>query len=355
MVAATSIAERRELRDSTRSFLAHTCPELSTDSRIWDRDRLDQAFWGRTASEVALQGLLVPERFGGLGLGVAEAVVVAEEAGRVLLSQPLVSSALLATLAVSHIDNPLLQRLASGDAIAVLVLDADVEVRTAGDKHAITGTAPSVLDGMFATEFLVATRNGIFAVGSEAVQRQAVEGIDLTRGFAAVRFSDSLAAFVGEVPLDRLFDLAAVLASAELVGLADCALARAVDYAGQREQFGKMIGSFQSIKHLCADMFTAVESSRAVVAAAALATGDDDPSQFQELASVAKAYCSEQCPRAIESLIQILGGVGFTWENPAHLLLRRAKALEVLFGDPGWHRARLTSLLHLGAPVPAIR
>jgi alkylation response protein AidB-like acyl-CoA dehydrogenase len=353
-VAVTSIAERRELRESTRAFLAHTYPELSTESRVRHEDGLDEAFWARMATEVALQGLLVPERYGGLGLVAIEAVVVAEEAGRVLLAQPLVSSALLATLAVSHFDNPLLPRLASGTAIAVLVLDPEVELRAVGDNYMINGTAPFVLDGMFATDFLVATRDCVFAVESEHVDRQEVQGIDLTRGFATVRFSDSLAQFVGNAPVDRLRDLAAVLASAELVGLADCALTRALDYAGQREQFGRMIGSFQSIKHLCADMFTAVESSRAIVAAAALAAGDDDPSQLGELASVAKAYCSEQCPRVIESLVQILGGVGFTWENPAHLLLRRAKALEVLFGDPGWHRAHLAALLKLGPPVQPV-
>lgn len=346
---ATSFADRDDLRASTRAFLTDTYPPLSAESRVGNREAVTQPFWNRMAVQAQLQGLMVPEEFDGQGLGMTEAVIVAEEAGRVLLDQPLVSSALLATSAVlGSGGSPLFKGLARGEIIAALVIAEEIELTQTNGDWRISGMVEPIIDGMLATHFVVVSTHGVFVVDRESVDRVALSGLDVTRSLAQLTFDRAPADLIAEPQVGLMVDVAAVFASAELVGIADAALALALDHAKQREQFGTVIGSFQAIKHLCADMFTAVESSRAAVTAAAIAA-DDHSTQLPELASVAKAYCSEQCPRVVESLIQILGGVGFTWEHPAHLLLRRAKTLEILFGDPEWHRQRLASVLQLGS------
>ena len=357
----TNQAERRELRESLRAFLEAAYPSLSTESRVGAGDKLDDRVWARLAGEVALTGLLVPEEYDGQGLGVTEAAVALEETARVLLAQPFLTSSVLATLAIRESDDAsqaalLLPRLASGDLIATVALDdagTTVGVERSGTDWLLTGVKEPVLDAAVAQQFVVSARvdgvSCLFLVDADHVEVTLRDGLDLTRGLAEVRFDKSPAVRLGgdaTALVDRLGDVAALAAAAELTGIADRSLALAVEYAKTREQFGKLIGSFQAIKHICAEMLATVESSRAATAAAA-AAADDDPAGLARTASIAKAWTSTQCVLAAEQLIQVLGGIGYTWEHPAHLLLRRARTLAVLFGDAAMHRERLSELLGL--------
>ena len=355
----TNQAERRELRDAIRGFLETAYPPISSESRVGAGDRLDDGVWRRLAGEVALTGLVIPEKYDGQGLGVTEASVALEETARALFAQPFMSSAVLATLAIAESGDEaaaaeLLPQLSAGSLIATLALDdapGSVTVATgAGNGWTLTGTKEPVLDAAVARKLIVTASVGseaaLFVLDAAAADITVLDGLDVTRGVSSVRLDAAPAVRLGTGPanVERLRDLAAVAASAELTGLADRALIMAVDYAKQREQFGKLIGSFQAIKHICAEMLTIVESSRGAVSAAAMAA-DDDPAALPEVASIAKAWTSEQGVIAAEQLIQVLGGIGYTWEHPAHLLLRRALTLSVLFGDAAWHRARLAELL----------
>jgi len=357
----TNQAERRELRESLRAFLEAAYPSLSTESRVGAGDKLDDRMWTRLAGEVALTGLIVPEEYDGQGLGVTEAAVALEESARVLLAQPFLTSSVLATLAIKESGDDtqaaeLLPRLASGELIAAVALEdagTAISAEQSADGWLLSGTKEPVLDATLAQQFVVSApvdgATGLFLVAADGVEVTPRDGLDLTRGLAEVCFDRSPAIRLGgdaTVLVARLGDVAALAAAAELTGIADRALVLAVEYAKTREQFGKLIGSFQAIKHICAEMLATVESSRAATAAAA-AAADDDPADLARTASIAKAWTSTQCVLAAEQLIQVLGGIGYTWEHPAHLLLRRARTLAVLFGDAATHRERLSGLLGL--------
>ena len=361
-MAVTSQAERREFRGALRSFLQTGYPDLSTESRVELDSERDAAVWRRLVTELALPGLLVPEKHDGQGFGFTEAVIALEEAARVLLVAPLLSSSVLATYAVlasGEQSAGYLSALAGGELIASVatVDDPAVEVvaTATGGGWTLTGRKVAVLDACRATHFVVSARSGdgvglfLLPLGAAGLSVVANAPFDLTRDLASLDLTAVTAQRLGDdatAVLSTLGDVGAMAAAAELVGVAQRALEIAVSYALQREQFGHLIGSFQAVKHLCAEMLAAVESSRAAVTAAA-AAADDDPSRLPEAASIAKAYCAENCTATIEKLIQVLGGIGFTWEHPAHLLLRRAKSLEALFGDAAAHRERIGQLLNL--------
>ncbi|ASR03116.1 MULTISPECIES: acyl-CoA dehydrogenase family protein [Gordonia] len=353
----TTQAERRELRSAVRDFLESVYPPLSSETRVGAGDKLDDATWARVSGEIGLPGLVVPASEGGQDLGVTEAAVVLEETARVLFAQPFLSSSVLATIAIKESGEgaAFLSRLASGSLIATLCLDDDPDMPVTATRvdtcWQLNGAKELVLDATLAGSFVVSValdgETALLLVDADQVTIEPYEGIDLTRTIARVRFDAAPAIRLGGDQTElvaRLGHLGAVAASAELTGLADRAMTMAVEYAQTRVQFGRPIGSFQAVKHLCADMLTIVESSRAATAAAA-ASADDRPDELAVTAAIAKAWTSEQCPLATELLIQILGGTGYTWEHPAHLLLRRARTLAVTFGDAADHRERLAELL----------
>jgi alkylation response protein AidB-like acyl-CoA dehydrogenase len=268
-------------------------------------------------------GLAIPEQYGGAGLGWVELCAVLEEAGRVLLAAPLLSSCIAAQALLEHGTEAQRQehlpRLAEGQR-ATLVLD--------------NGLA---LDGMDA-ELLVFSEHV-----STRVERVSVDPLDATRPLARVSGKGAPLAWpIGENFLAR----AAVALSAEQVGGAERCLEMAVDYAKTRHQFGRPIGSFQAIKHMCADMLVRVESARSAsyFAAWTAAVADEE---LTLAASVAKSWCSEAYFRNAADNLQIHGGIGFTWEHPAHRYLRRARSSMTLFGDPTYHRERVAQRIGL--------
>jgi alkylation response protein AidB-like acyl-CoA dehydrogenase len=290
--------------------------------------------------------------------------------GRTLLVSPYFSTVALAGQALTSSGDDeakarWLPEIAGGSLTATLAVGDesggwDLEsIRTvadrSGDGWVLTGTKMFVLDGNTADLVLAVAREesglGLFAVEGQAagVSREKLDAVDLTRDLARITFDRAPAIRVGAggdagPQLERIRDLVLAALAAEQIGGASRCLDMAVDYAKIRVQFGRPIGSFQAIKHKCADMLLEVESGRSAsyYASAAVADGGHDGSVA---AALAKAYCSEAYTHAAKENIQIHGGIGFTWEHDAHLYLKRAKSDEILFGPPAWHRSRLAELI----------
>jgi len=358
--------EQEELRKTVRQFLDAKSPEAAVREQMETDNGFDPAVWSQMGEQLGLQGLIVPEEFGGSGYSYVELGIVLEEMGRALLCAPFFSTVVLAANTLIHSDDAAAQAahlpgIADGSTIATLAFTEPsgkwdesgitMEATASGDGFTLAGTKMFVIDGHTANLVLVAARTGkgvsLFAVEGDAagLTRTALSTMDQTRKQAKLEFAGTPATLVGTegegwTVLSRVLDLAAVGLAAEQVGGAQKVLDMAVEYAKVRVQFGRPIGSFQAIKHKCADMLLEVESAKSAAyygmwCAAEL--NDELPS----VASLAKAYCSEAYFHATAENIQIHGGIGFTWEHPAHLYFKRAKSSELLFGDPTYHRELL--------------
>jgi alkylation response protein AidB-like acyl-CoA dehydrogenase len=318
------------------------------------------------AEQLGLQSLTIPEEYGGSGFSYVELIVVLEEMGAALLCAPYFSTVALAANAVltSGDDSAkkyLLPGLASGETIGTLAITEDngrwdfdgieLAATPAGDSWSLTGHKMFVIDGHTANLILVAARtaNGIslFGVKSDAagLTRTPLQTMDQTRKQARLEFAGVDAWLIGTEGgaaegLSKTLDLAAVALAAEQVGGAQKCLDSSVEYAKTRIQFGRPIGSFQAIKHKCADMLLEVESAKSAAYYAGWAAAEDSD-ELPVVASLAKSYCSEAYFHAAAETIQIHGGIGFTWEHPAHLYFKRAKSSELMLGDPSYHRELL--------------
>ena len=357
--------EQEELRAVVRRFLAEKSPEPEVRRLMETVPGYDADVWRLAASQLGLTGLAIPEKFGGSGFGYAELAVVFEEMGRALLCAPYFATVALAVnlLLAAEDENAkadYLPGLASGDLIGTVALaepssrwdEAGVSLpaTSADGAWTLTGEKLFVLDGAIADLILVVARTpagvSVFAVskGAPGLTVEPLATMDQTRKQARVLLRDTPARLVGAdgtgwPAVSRMLDLAAVALAAEQVGGAQRVLDMAVDYAKTRVQFGKPIGSFQAIKHKCADMLLEVESARSAAYYGCFVA--DDADELPIAASLAKAYCSEAYLHAAAENIQIHGGIGFTWEHPAHLYFKRAKSSELLFGDPAYHRELL--------------
>jgi len=358
--------EQEELRKAVRRFLEDKSPETEVRRLMETEDGYDEAVWRQMADQLGLQGLTIPERFGGSGFGYVELVVVLEEMGRALLCAPYFSSvALAANLLMATGDEAAqadyLPSIADGSKIATVALaeasgrwDEEGVTVAASDTDGqwrVSGEKLYVLDGHAADLILVAARSAdgvsVFAVdkGAQGYQAASLSTMDQTRKQAKLTFDATPARLVGAegegwAAVSKMLDLAAVALAAEQVGGAQKVLEMAVEYAKVRVQFGRPIGSFQAIKHKCADMLLEVESAKSAAYYAGWAAAEDSD-ELPVVASLAKSYCSEAYFHATAENIQIHGGIGFTWEHPAHLYFKRAKSSELLFGDPTYHRELL--------------
>ncbi|MCY4630073.1 MAG: acyl-CoA/acyl-ACP dehydrogenase [bacterium] len=359
--------DQEELRRFVRQFLEEKSPESAVRELMATEGGYDEAVWRQMAGQLGLQGIAISERHGGGGFTFRELALVLEEMGRALLCAPYFSTVVLAANALSRSGDDaaceeLLPAIASGDCIATLAFEEDDEAHGAvavadGTGWRLRGEKSYVLDGHVADVVLVAARSpqglGLFRCSGDAegLGRELLPTLDLTRKQARLSFAGTPAVAVGRLGngaavLDGVLQLAAVALAAEQVGGAQRCLDTAVAYAKERMQFGRPIGSFQAIKHRCADLLLETETARsaAYYAAWCAATGDED---LPVAAAMAKAQCSDAYYRAAAENIQILGGIGFTWEHPAHLYFKRAKASQLMFGDPAHHRARLADLVGL--------
>ena len=364
--------EQEELRKSVRRFLEQKSPETEVRRLMETTEGYDTAVWEQMANQLGLQGLAIPEEFGGSGYGYVELIVVLEEMGRSLLCAPYFSTVALAANALLSSGDDAAKKeylpgIASGEVIATVALTEDsgkwdeagitLEATKSGDGYTLTGSKNFVLDGHVANLILVAARVGggvsLFAVQGDAagLTRTALSTMDQTRKQAKLEFANTPAKLVGSegdgwTILSKTLDLAAVALAAEQVGGAQRCLEMAVEYAKVRVQFGRPIGSFQAIKHKCADMLLEVESAKSAAYYAGWAAAEDSD-ELPVVASLAKAYCSDAYFHATAENIQIHGGIGFTWEHPAHLYFKRAKSAELYLGDPTYHRELLAQRIGL--------
>jgi len=358
--------EQEELRSTIRAFLEAKSSEADVREQMETDNGYDEAVWSQMAEQMGLQGLHIPEEYGGSGFGYVELGIVLEEMGRALLCAPFFSSVVLAanTLILSDDEDAkqkYLPGIAMGETIATVAFtepsgkwdEAGITMEASGSdgSYTLSGEKSFVLDGHTANLIIVAAKTGagtsLFAVDGDAegLTRTALSTMDQTRKQAKLEFSNTPATLIGSEGsgwsvLEQMLDLAAVGLAAEQVGGAQCVLDMAVEYAKVRVQFGRPIGSFQAIKHKCADMLLEVESAKSA-AYYGMWCASEMNDELPSTASLAKAYCSEAYFHAAAENIQIHGGIGFTWEHPAHLYFKRAKSSELLFGDPTYHREQL--------------
>jgi alkylation response protein AidB-like acyl-CoA dehydrogenase len=356
-------AERAELRAVLRDFLEKFSAPPDVHRHLESGRPHDAALWARMATEIGVPGLVVPPEYGGSGAGFAELAVAVEEAGRALLCAPLLSTAVLATYTL----------LLGGDAeargrylpgIAAGTLTATV-AGFEGDGGALRaepspggwvgeGSADFVIDGYGADVILLAAGTpagpALFAceAGAAGLTRTPRTVLDQTRPQALITLSRTPLTPVGPPgaggPVARVLDIGRAALACEQVGGSAFALAATVDYVRQRHQFGRPVGSFQAVKHRLADLLVEVEAARSAAAYAVACVAGSSP-ELPVAACAAKVVCSGAYRRATDEYVQLSGGIGFTWEHPAHRYVRRARSTEVLFGTVDDHLARLAALI----------
>jgi alkylation response protein AidB-like acyl-CoA dehydrogenase len=390
----------RALADSLRSLLADRGSLDKVLARTESAETYDDGLWQTLAGDLGCAGLLIPERDGGAGASFREACSAAEALGSAVAPVPFLGSSVVATAALLSVASglpggegvarsaaaptpftparaaaDLLRRMADGGvtvALAVPFATAPggafpVSVRVAGLRPGdaqtgiarLRGTVSGVADALPASVLLVpadGVPNAVYLVDMSVpgVAKAPVVSLDMTRQLCDLSFDDAPGTLIASgaaasQALDAALTAGAAVLAAELVGLAQRCLDMTLAYVKERRQFARPVGSFQALKHRLADVWVAVSQARAAsrYAAACLAAGDPD---VKVAVAIAKAYCSEAAVLAAQECVQLHGGIGFTWEHPAHLYLKRAKADSIAFGTPDAHRAALASLVNLPAP-----
>ena len=376
--------EQLMIQESAAGFLAKASDSAAVRAAM-EGGGYDAALWQQIAGELCWPALMIPENYGGLGLGFVEQAILLEQMGRRLLASPFFASACVATPALLLGSNEApkdkwLPQLAAGTLSATLACSLDRAgalsaqgVRAVADDQGwrLDGDCEAVLDGAEAGLLVVAARLdgdapeaiALFAVAADlpGITREALPTLDQTRRLGRITFdavrvipADCLhAPGEGAVLLDRTLQLAAIGLACEQTGSAQQCLDLTLAYLGERQQFGRSIASFQAIKHRCADLMLEIESARsasyyaACVAGEVLAAEGDAQvaGELAEVSAVAKIHASEAFMHCAAESIQLHGGVGFTWEYDPHLYFKRARASEQLFGSPAQHRERLARLI----------
>jgi len=367
----------RALSDALASLLADRGGLDTALTRTESAQTYDDKLWQAVAADLGCAGLLIPERDGGAGASYREAAVAAEVLGSHVAPVPFLGSAVVATsalLSVAEGTAGLLAKMADGSMTAALAVPFasapgsgfPASVRVAGPRpgDAATGVArlrgmvAGVADALPAGVLLVpadGVPNALYLVdmAAEGVAKAPVTSLDMTRQLCDLSFDDAPATLIASGPgaeraLDAAMAAGAGILAAEQTGLAQRCLDMTVAYVKERKQFARPVGSFQGLKHRLADLWVSVTQARAAsrYAAACLATGSTDT---KVAVALAKAYCSDVAVQAAQECVQMHGGIGFTWEHPAHLLLKRAKADSIAFGTADAHRAALASLVNLPA------
>lgn len=343
--------EQAMIAETAKAFFAEQATSERTRAAMAGTG-VDEALWQAFTAELGLAGVAVPEAEGGVGLGMAELAILAEEAGRHVAALPLLASVGLAIPAILAGCNAeqkarLLPRLAAGELVASF---AEAASGTTWTGDALTGAALHVPHGARAELFVVAVGNAVLLIEREApgLTVTPLTSMDQTRPYARLDF--------GAVPAEPLADPVAALAAAhrtgalviaaDALGGAQACLDRTVAYAQERVQFGRAIGSFQAVKHRLADMMVAIEQARSAVYWAACAI-DEGSDEAGFAVHAAKAFACDTYSDAAGEMIQLHGGIGFTWEHDAHLFFKRARSDRTLLGTPDWHRERIAQMAGL--------
>jgi alkylation response protein AidB-like acyl-CoA dehydrogenase len=356
--------DQRELRATVRRVLERQAVEELPAGGY------DPKLWRLLTEQVGVTSLAVPERFGGSGAGYVECHLVLEELGRGAVSSPFLASAVLSVQALLLSGSmedadvaELLSSLAAGTRTATVILPGSLTASLTAGGWVLNGRAEQVLDGARTDDLLAyaetdtAPGTALFRLDANhpGLRREHTPTVDQSLHLAEVECRAVPAHLLSEtgedaptaetkLPSSKISDLAAIAITADQIGGARRCLELTVDHVKTREQFGRPIGSFQAIKHRLADLLVLVESAHSASYAAAQAWADDTD-DAPLLASLAKSYCSEAYRAVTAETIQLHGGIGFTWEHPAHRYFKRAQATAVLFGDPACHRARLAQSL----------
>lgn len=363
------------LKNSARELLARHCKGERVRELMSTETAHDDSLWQSMADQ-GWTGLIIPEEYGGLGLGLMEMAVVAEEMGRACLPGAFLSTLFAAAL-IGRAGSPnqqakYLEPIATGKlkaTVAQLESNASWDVETVnvrahryGGNFRVTGRKLFVPDAAVSDLLVCIARNDESHVllpvtqGADGLEIRAMASMDATRKIYETTFDDVSVAETEVLGADgdarsalrRAIEVATVALCAEMVGGMQWVLDTTVEYAKTRQQFGRPIGSFQAVQHQCADMLLMTESARSATYYAAWALSEDDPLASTAV-SVAKAYCSDAYREVGNHAIQVHGGIGFTWEHDLHLYYKRSKASEVMFGDAAFHRERIARLVVDGA------
>ncbi|MFD7436739.1 acyl-CoA dehydrogenase family protein [Streptomyces sp. NPDC059861] len=349
--------EEEALRSAVRDLLADRCDPAGVIARTESDTPHDVSLWKTLTDGMGLAGLLIPQELDGQGATHREAAVVLEELGRAVAPVPYLTSAVVATEALLECGaDDLLAQLASATLVGALAVALHTAPGAAfktvrlegGTLHGeLTGIADATGAGLL---LVPADDGGLYAVDASAATVTAQVSLDLTRPLATVTLSGAAGRRLGEAgpAVRRALRAGAGLLASEQLGLADWALTETVRYLKDRKQFNRPVGGFQALKHRLAQRWLEVVHLRAAArgAADALATGEDADVPV----AVAQAYAAPVAVRAAEEALQLHGGLGMTWEHPAHLYLKRAKADSLAYGSAGAHRTALAELVDLQAP-----
>jgi acyl-CoA dehydrogenase len=356
--------EQRALRTAVADLMARHSTEAQVRTLMATDTGVDPKVWHELAA-MGLTGLLIGDEYGGAGAGPVEMGIAMEEMGRVLMVSPFLSTAVLVPSLLTKAGDAaecaaVLPRIASGDLIASVAyaegdsarLPATIATSAGaiGDAWHITGYKHFVLDGQSADVLYVLAETdagpGVFAVdaGAAGLDVTPLTTVDPTRKQCRLQFVDTPARLIGRLGagvevFTAALDRAGLALVSEQAGGARRTVEMATEYAKTRYQFGRAIGSFQAVKHMCADMLLEAESATSAARFVAGSFAEQAPSRVADLA-LAQAYCSDAFVFVAATNIQVHGGIGFTWEHPAHLYLRRARSDAQLLGSPSWHRER---------------
>jgi alkylation response protein AidB-like acyl-CoA dehydrogenase len=368
------VDELDDLRDMVRNLLDDRASSERVRAAVVTPEGYDTGLW-HTAAELDLLGLLVPEEFGGVGAGLAEVAVVLHELGRRTVPLPIISGAVLAPTALLGGANralaaEMLPTLATGERRAAVIVGGpegqpsppywDLHWVERHGQYVIDGVAGFVLDAPGADDLIVAARgeDGLLVAAVDAQQAAVTHAAttDQTRRLGAVSFDGVVVPAARVVAtadaagalIARVQSVAAFAMACDAAGVAERAMEQTAAYAQVRQQFGRPIGSFQAVKHKCADMAVAVECSRAGLSLALDALrqpGEREDAAATVAVSTAKAYACDAAVGVCTDAVQAHGGIGFTWEHDAHLWLKRALLDRALFGSPSWHRRRVADVV----------
>ena len=365
--------EQQAIKSTAHDFLASRFKSERIREIAASESGFDESGWKQMA-ELGWAGLALPEEWGGQGLGIVDLAVLFEELGYALAPSPLLSNTIVGlALAAAGSDEQKerwLRPLADGERRGTPALfDAGspahpgaftMAAEPSGDGILLGGEKTLVMDAASADFFLVATADGarhLVEADASGVTIVPEESIDLTRRLSSVRFEGVEVAAENTLPgaaaeyLPVLFR-ACVAIAAESTGVAQRALEMSVEYAKDRQQFGRPIGAYQAVSHRCAQMLLETENSRSAVYGAAWAA-DAEPGSLPLAASMAKAYASDAGWRVPDMAIQVHGGIGFTWEHDLHFFLKRGRANAAMLGDAKWHRERVADAVLAGETAPA--
>jgi alkylation response protein AidB-like acyl-CoA dehydrogenase len=367
----TTREDAQALRSARRSYFDRRSPVAEVRRLMDTPSGHDRGAWQHMADQVAVQGMHIPEEYGGQGFSFVELCIAAEEMGRALVCAPFFASICLAASAIMNAGSEkqkqrLLPEIASGHHTATLavtepsrswdITGIETTARADDTQFLLTGEKTFVIDGATADLIIVAAREpgsvgpsgiSLFTLDSGTVGMSSTElfTMDQTRKLAHLSFTDAPATLLGQegdgfFTLSKTLHQAAVCLAAEQLGGADRALQMAVEYAKTRIQFGRTIGSFQALKHRLVDLLLQVEYARSAVQHAAKVAARGD-AELPAASALAQSCCSTTYLHVAADNIQIHGGIGFTWEHDAHLHLKRAKSSEILLGDAAHHRNQL--------------